>query len=120
MFNIFQIGGQVMGQSFIGRHNLLKTFRRDYLENHARSLKSIMGLTRTGKSSLIANVFCNIPDGILYIPTNVSEWRTYIELWQDICYKIVDCQAKCNKNGRKTSLGVRNPMHFRGRSLSLS
>ena len=67
MDNIFKIGSQVTGESFIGRKEYLNTFKKLFLDNNNRVAKSIIGITRIGKSSLIANIFNNISDDILFI-----------------------------------------------------
>ena len=88
MDNIFKIGSQVTGESFIGRKEYLNTFKKLFLDNNNRVAKSIIGITRIGKSSLIANIFNNISDDILFIDENVKEHSAYIALWKDICFKI--------------------------------
>lgn len=60
-YNLFQIGKKVRGDYFIGRKNLIRYFRKIFLEEKSRSAKSIVGLTRIGKSSFIDNVFDDIP-----------------------------------------------------------
>lgn len=87
-YNLFQIGKKVRGDYFIGRKNLIRYFRKIFLEEKSRSAKSIVGLTRIGKSSFIDNVFDDIPNDILFINENLNEWSTYLELWQDICFNI--------------------------------
>ena len=88
MDNIFQIGGQVFGDSFMGRKSFLKNFRKSFIESDMRTSKSIVGLTRTGKSSAIKNCFINIPKNIIYIYEDLNEWTNYNEIWQDICFEI--------------------------------
>lgn len=88
MYNIFQIGGQVTDGSFIGRKKILAKFKKTFLDDPLRSNKSIVGLPRTGKTSLIANTFINIPTDIIYIFINLNELSTYEEIWLDICYEI--------------------------------
>lgn len=97
MNNIFQIGGKVSGESFIGREEQTKYLRKVFVENEARTGKAIIGLTRIGKSSLAVNVFQNLPDNILYIYEDLNEWSEYIELWQDICCSIKEYLEKNNK-----------------------
>ena len=57
MDNIFQIGGTVSGSSFIGRRSLIETYRKDYIEGSSRVGRSIVGLTRIGKTSFADVVF---------------------------------------------------------------
>ena len=96
--NLFQIGGKVKGDYFIGRKNLVEDFRRIFLEYENRAAKSIVGLTRIGKSSFIDNVFNNISNDILFIYENLNEWSSYLELWQDICYNIKKFLENKDKN----------------------
>ena len=65
MHNVFQIGGQVAGDSFIGRKGQLAALRKHFVERNVRTAKSIVGLTRTGKTSLVANALQISPDNIL-------------------------------------------------------
>ena len=88
MDNIFQIGGQVSGASFIGRKKLLEKFRRIYLEESSRVCKSIVGLTRIGKSSFACELFSQIPDKIILIKEDLKEISSYAELWQDISFTL--------------------------------
>lgn len=90
MDNIFKIGPQVTGESFIGRKELLSYFKKLFLDGNSRVAKSIIGITRIGKSSLISNVFKDVPDTVLFIDENVKNHSTYIDLWQSICIKIED------------------------------
>ena len=64
MENIFQIGAQVTGGSFIGRRQLIAQFRKWFLEGSHRVCKSIVGLTRIGKSSFVSQVFLDLPSDI--------------------------------------------------------
>lgn len=96
MDNIFQIGGQVFGESFIGRKALVQSIRQIFLESPIRTAKSIVGLTRTGKSSLVKNIFYDLPANIIYIYEDLNEWSSYYELWQDICFEIADYLQKNN------------------------
>ena len=52
MNNIFQIGGQVKGDSFIGRESLIKTNKKNFIECDKRTAKSFVGLTRIGWHAL--------------------------------------------------------------------
>lgn len=97
MNNIFQIGGKVNGESFIGRTKLMEYLRKVFVENNARAGKAIVGLTRTGKSSIALNLFKDLPDDIIYIYEDLNEWSEYFELWQDICCSVEDYLNKHNK-----------------------
>ena len=68
MENIFNIGGQVTGESFIGRKKELKDFRRQFVESHtSRCVYSIVGLARSGKTSLVKNIFEGyVPKEVFY------------------------------------------------------
>ena len=90
MNNIFQIGGQVTGSSFIGRKAFVKLIRDNFLGNNNKMSKAIVGLTRIGKSSAITNSFLEIPENVIYIYENLNEYSQYTELWQDICYEVKD------------------------------
>lgn len=96
MKNIFQIGGQVTGESFIGRKKFVNDFRKDFIENDIRTAKSIIGLTRMGKTSTILKVFENCPQKIIYVYSILKEYSNYNEIWQDICYKIRKQLAELN------------------------
>ncbi len=88
MDNLFQIGGQVSGDSFIGREKFVKDIQKNFIDSKIRTAKSIVGLTRMGKSSAIINSFSEIPEKLIYIYENLSEFDEYCQMWQDICYKI--------------------------------
>lgn len=84
MDNIFQVGGQVTGNSFLGRKSLLNKFRKIYLDENSRVCKSIVGLTRIGKSSFANEVFHHVPQNLLLVKEDFKEITSYGELWQDI------------------------------------
>ena len=86
--NIFMIGGQVTGDSFIGRKRLLKWFREKFISSGTSTNLSIVGLPRLGKSSTIANAFSQNAENIIYINLNLGIYLNYYEIWQDICEKI--------------------------------
>lgn len=88
MDNIFQIGGAVSGDSFIGREKLIAKYRKAYLEGTHRVGKSIVGLTRIGKTSFKNVVFSNIPQKVLVIDCDLKLSDTYYALWKKICIKI--------------------------------
>ena len=67
MDNIFQIGGQVKGDSFIGRTEFVNTIRDKFVVSENRTAKSIVGLTRMGKSSAVKNSFYDLPDNVTSI-----------------------------------------------------
>lgn len=83
--NIFVIGGQVKGRSFIGRKSLLAEFRRDFLESENRKVVSVVGLSRSGKTSFVKNVFEKRPDNVFYSYQDLSVCKTYFEIW----YKVI-------------------------------
>lgn len=89
MDNIFCIGGQVRGESFIGRKSEVESFRRLFIDSGVKTAKSIVGLTRTGKSSFVDNAFLDIPEAekILYVNVTLGDF-SYYEMWQDIMWKL--------------------------------
>ncbi len=98
MDNIFQVGGQVSGSSFIGRKSLLEKFRRIYLDSSSRVCKSVVGLTRIGKSSFASELFSKVPQNIILIREDLKEIPSYAELWQDISYTLEDALKERNLN----------------------
>lgn len=94
MDNIFQIGGQVSGDSFIGRTDFVNGIRKNFIDSEMRTAKSIVGLTRMGKSSAVRNSFFNLPNNVIYIYEDLNEWSEYNELWQDICYEVKEQLVK--------------------------
>lgn len=89
MKNVFQIGGQVKGESFIGRKALIDSIRKSFIESNIRTAKSYVGLTRIGKTSLIRNAFgTSFSDNLFCVYENLKERQSYYELWQDICWDI--------------------------------
>ena len=88
MANIFQIGGIVSGESFIGRKSLLKSFKQCFLNSNSKACKAIIGLPRSGKSSFVCKVFEEIPSDVIYIYEDLKEWSSYAELWADISLTI--------------------------------
>ena len=89
MDNIFCIGGQVRGASFIGRKQDVKLLRNLFVDSTVKTAKSIIGLTRTGKSSFVDNAFLDIPETkkILYVNVTLGDF-SYYEMWQDIMWKL--------------------------------
>lgn len=89
MDNIFCIGGQVRGDSFIGRKSEVESLRSLFVDSSIKTAKSIIGLTRTGKSSFVDNAFLNIPETekILYVNATLGDF-SYYEMWQDIMWKL--------------------------------
>lgn len=89
MDNIFCIGGQVRGASFIGRKQEVESLRNNFVKSSVKTAKSIIGLTRTGKSSFVDNAFLDIPETekILYVNVTLGDF-SYYEMWQDIMWKL--------------------------------
>lgn len=89
MDNIFCIGGQVRGESFIGRKAEVEALRNLFVDSSVKTAKSIIGLTRTGKSSFVDNAFLDIPESerILYVNVTLGDF-SYYEMWQDIMWKL--------------------------------
>lgn len=53
MQNIFEVGGQVSGESFIGRKAEIEKFRNEFLNSKKRKVYSVIGLARSGKTSFV-------------------------------------------------------------------
>ena len=87
MENIFNIGGQVTGESFIGRKKELEDFRRQFVEPHtSRCVYSIVGLARSGKTSLVKNIFEGyVPKEVFYHYEDLSLDSTYYSIWFNVC-----------------------------------
>ena len=87
MENIFNIGGQVTGESFIGRKKELKDFRRQFVESHtSRCVYSIVGLARSGKTSLVKNIFEGyVPKEVFYHYEDLSLDSNYYSIWFNVC-----------------------------------
>ena len=88
MDNIFQIGGAVSRDSFIGREKLVAKYRKAYLEGTHRVGRSIVGLTRIGKTSFKNVVFSDVPQNVLVIDCDLKLSDMYRSLWKKICIKI--------------------------------
>lgn len=90
--NIFQIGKQVIGESFIGRKALVDDFRKHFLESNKHRTCSIVGLARSGKSSFLKNVFMQeyIPENYFYFYLDISVCSTYFSIWVSLCNSLND------------------------------
>ncbi|MEE3421832.1 MAG: ATP-binding protein [Succinimonas sp.] len=89
--NIFVIGGQVKGRSFIGRKALLAEFRKDFLESETRKVVSVVGISRSGKTSFVKNVFDNqVPDNVFYSYQDLSVCKSYFEIWYKVICELAD------------------------------
>lgn len=87
--NLFQIGNQVSGKSFIGRNKLLAEYRETFISSSQRKIYSVVGLSRSGKTSFIKNVFDgHIPDNVFYCYCDVSTCDTYFSLWYSLCREL--------------------------------
>lgn len=87
MNNIFEIGGQASGASFIGRKAMVEDIRKRVIYNGNRCTLSFVGLPRVGKSSLVANALD--PDllreaGMVYVFTSLSSYENFETLWNSI------------------------------------
>ena len=98
--NIFVIGGQVKGASFIGRKKLLERFKKDFIESNVRKSVSIVGLSKTGKTSFIKKVFENsVPENVFYCFVDVSLCSSYFSIWRQIIDELNDfIKSKKNEN----------------------
>lgn len=94
MINSFQVGAVVTGNSFIGRKELVKQYRKQFLTKSKSSSVSIIGITRVGKTSFIKKVFDKIPETIIYSYTDLKESSSYQELWQSILMPIQEYLEK--------------------------
>ena len=89
--NIFIIGGQVKGESFIGRKRLLEKFRKDFLESATPKAVSIVGLSRSGKTSFVKNVFDNsVPENVFYHYCDLSTCKSYYQIWSEVFFALAD------------------------------
>ena len=89
--NIFIIGGQVKGESFIGRKRLLEKFRKELLESATPKAVSIVGLSRSGKTSFVKNVFDNsVPENVFYHYCDLSTCKSYYQIWSEIFFALAD------------------------------
>ena len=83
--NIFTIGGQVFGESFIGRKELLKHYRDEFINSPQRKIFSVVGLSRSGKTSFIKNVFKDsVPDSVFYYYVDISLCNSYFSIWYSL------------------------------------
>ena len=96
MSNIFQTGEVVSGESFIGRKKIVDKLKKAYIDNPNSVAKSIIGLTRIGKTSIVKKVFTEVEENTCYVYENLNEWNRYEHLWQDICYQIEEYLNKYN------------------------
>lgn len=96
--NIFQIGKQVTGESFIGRKDLLANFRKNFLESRNQRTRSIVGLPRSGKSSFIKNVFDEklIPNNCFYYYSDISVYSSFFSIWHSLCTSLNDYLSMSN------------------------
>ena len=94
--NIFQIGGLVCGDSFIGRKNLLEKLKRDLFSDGSNTNKAIVGLTRTGKTSTIKLILSDLPTNTIGIYEDLKTLSSYFDLWQDI---FLSLQNEMTKKG---------------------
>ena len=89
--NIFVIGGQVSGSSFIGRKRLLEKYRNDFIASDKRRVYSLVGLSRSGKTSFIKEVFKDrIPDGVFYCYQDIAMCNSYFSIWYSLCRELED------------------------------
>lgn len=89
--NIFVIGGQVKGPSFIGRKKLVQKYRSDFIGSDKRRVYSIVGLSRSGKTSFVKEVFEeHIPDGVFYFYQDISVCTGFFSIWYSLCNELSD------------------------------
>ena len=90
MQNIFEVGGQVSGESFIGRKAEIEKFRNEFLNSKKRKVYSVIGLARSGKTSFVKKIFENLPDNIFYHYEDISLSTSYYSIWLNICLSLRD------------------------------
>ncbi len=91
--NVFQIGREVTGESFIGRKKETRDIANRVLTKGIYHSLSIVGLTRVGKSSIIKNaVKEHIANahGVIYVKMVMSEYDNYIVFWKMLAECIQD------------------------------
>jgi len=91
--NVFQVGNIVSGESFIGRRDILEVVRERALSAGEMGSMSLVGLTRTGKSSVVFNA-CDPAVlrefGIIYVLIDLNEEVDYISFWKSVVSEIHD------------------------------
>ena len=96
--NVFQIGKEATGESFIGRKTEIQSIaQRAYAKGIYRSL-SMVGLTRVGKSSIIMNAIDEAElqkFGIIYVKIVLCEFDDYISFWKNVIWQIQE-KVVCN------------------------
>lgn len=83
--NIFAIGAQVKGNSFIGRKALLKEFSDNLFQLETRRIYSIVGLSRSGKTSFVKKLFENAPKELFCHYEDLSTKTSYFTIWFSVC-----------------------------------
>jgi hypothetical protein len=89
--NIFYVGPEVTGNSFIGRKKAVTALQVRVFNSSSSLGISIVGLTRIGKSSLVHN---SIKDdaialkGMIYVRHVLSEHNSFMDLWHEIISRI--------------------------------
>lgn len=98
--NVFCIGPQVFGESFIGRREEIKFYQDWFFESSKRTGGiSLVGLARSGKSSLINNAFFKInrdASHAIYIYMDLKEMsgESYYSMWFSVVHKIENVLLK--------------------------
>ncbi len=83
--NIFNIGGQVTGSSFIGRKSLLERFRNELITDTTKRVYSLVGLSRSGKTSFVKEVFnCTLPKNYFYHYEDISLDSNFFIIWFNV------------------------------------
>ena len=83
--NIFNIGGQVTGSSFIGRKALLDRFRNELITDTKKRVYSLVGLSRSGKTSFVKEVFnCTLPNNYFYHYEDISLDSNFFIIWFNV------------------------------------
>lgn len=89
--NIFVIGGQVTGDSFIGRKKMITEFRNELIYGKNRRVYSLVGLARSGKTSFVKEIFnVNLPENTFYCYQDISLDTTYFSIWYNVLNALKD------------------------------
>lgn len=89
--NIFQVGKEAVGDSFIGRQKEVQEIAERALSKGVYHALSIVGLTRVGKSSIVINaVNCHKANekGIIYVKVVLSEYLDFISFWKAVIWEV--------------------------------
>lgn len=89
--NVFQVGKIATGESFIGRKAVVEEVSKRALSTGTYRALSMVGLTRVGKSSIVANAIKEneVKEmGIIYVNLIMSEYNDFFEFWKAAAQQI--------------------------------